>query len=279
MISTLDELSRLLTTAFAITSLLSMGLSLTVSQIIEPLLNLRRVLLALVASFVVVPAVAFALASILPLELDQRIALVLFAMVAGSPLVPKLTEIAKGDVPFAVGLVAVLVASTLIYVSVVLPPLLPDAHVDTLAIAQPLFLQLLLPLFFGLLVRARSEEEAGWLQPIAAEIASTSLTFLLVITLLQHIGTVLGLLLSWAFVAILLLIAVALVVGYLLGGPERGGRVALALGTGQRNYAAALVLGAGSFANRPEVLVVVAAASVVSLFVMLLLAGELGRRA
>ena len=279
MISTLAELASLITAAFAITSLLSMGLSLTVSQVIGPLRNLRRVLLALVANFVIVPVVAFALATILPMDLDQRIALVLFAMVAGSPLAPKLTQIAKGDVPFAVGMVAVLVVSTLVYVSVVLPPLLPDAHVDTLAIAQPLFLQMLLPLLFGLLVRARNEEEARWLQPIVAEIASTSLTFLLVVMLLQHIGTVLGILFSWAFVAILLLIAIALAIGYLFGGPERGGRVALALGTGQRSYAAALVLSAGSFAHRPDVLVMVAGASVASLFIMILLAGELGRRA
>ena len=44
---------------FILTSMLAMGLSLTVKQIIDPLRNIRVVLLALLANFVLVPALAY----------------------------------------------------------------------------------------------------------------------------------------------------------------------------------------------------------------------------
>jgi len=48
--------------------MLSMGLSLTVSQIIQPLRIIRLVIMALAANFVVLPAAAFALSRIIPKE-------------------------------------------------------------------------------------------------------------------------------------------------------------------------------------------------------------------
>jgi predicted Na+-dependent transporter len=53
----------------------------------------------------------------------------------------------------------------------------------------------------------------------------------------------------------------------------------LAVGTGQRNYAAALTIATGSFADRPTVLVLLLAASLISMIVIMLIAGEMGKRA
>jgi predicted Na+-dependent transporter len=69
-----------------------------------------------------------------------------------------------------------------------------------------------------------------------------------------------------------------LVAGYLLGGPEAKTRRALAIGTGQRNFAAAFVIGVGNFADRPTVIVMLLAASLISIVIVMLVAGELGRR-
>ena len=43
---------------FVITSMLAMGLNLTVKQIVEPLRNTRLVILALIANFILVPILA-----------------------------------------------------------------------------------------------------------------------------------------------------------------------------------------------------------------------------
>src|SRR5215217_6860740 len=65
--------------------MLSMGLSLTVSQIIQPLRSTRLVIMALAANLVVVPAAAFALSRIIPLEEDVQIGLLLLGTAAGAP--------------------------------------------------------------------------------------------------------------------------------------------------------------------------------------------------
>lgn len=62
--------------------------------------------------------------------------------------------------------------------------------------------------------------------------------------------------------------------GYYLGGPDVGTRRTLALSTGQRNLAAAFVIATGSFADRPNVLVFLAAAGLIALVVALPVAGQ-----
>jgi bile acid:Na+ symporter, BASS family len=278
MAELLTDLSNVFTLAFAVTSMFSMGLSLTMSQISGPLRDVRLVAMALVSNFVIVPAAAFLLSRFIPLEQDLQIGLLLFGAVAGAPLVPKLAQMAGGNVPFAVGLVVLLVVATVIYLPIVLPLLLPGVQVDALTVAGPLVLQLLVPLGVGLFVKARYQECAEWLQPNMAQIANTSLALMLVLLLVLNLGDVLSLVGSGAFLAVLLLLAIALVAGYLLGGPDPGTRRVMALGTGQRNFAAAFVIGTGNFGDRPEVLVMVAAASLVSMPIMLPVAGEFGKR-
>jgi BASS family bile acid:Na+ symporter len=63
-----STLQNLLTFAFVLTSMLSMELSLTVSQIIQPLRIIRLVIMALAANFLDLPAAAFALSRIIPKE-------------------------------------------------------------------------------------------------------------------------------------------------------------------------------------------------------------------
>ena len=72
-----------------------MGLSLTLTQIIRPLRNLRFVMIALLANFALVPIVAYIL--IWGFSLDESLAsgLLLVSLAAGAPGLPKLTELAK----------------------------------------------------------------------------------------------------------------------------------------------------------------------------------------
>jgi BASS family bile acid:Na+ symporter len=62
-----------------------MGLSLTVPQILQHLHNARLVLMALVANFVVVPAAAFVLSRVIPMEQALQIGLLLIGTAAGAP--------------------------------------------------------------------------------------------------------------------------------------------------------------------------------------------------
>lgn len=53
---------------FVVSSMLAMGMSLTMAQILQPLKNARLVLLALLANFVLVPLLAWLITLVIPLE-------------------------------------------------------------------------------------------------------------------------------------------------------------------------------------------------------------------
>ena len=107
-----------------------MGAGLTVPQIFEPLRNARLVVLALLANFVLMPLGAFALAKVLWLDEPLGIGLLLLGCAAGAPFLPKLAELAKGNLAFAVGAMVLLIGRRNWLPPIVLPLLLPGVTVD-----------------------------------------------------------------------------------------------------------------------------------------------------
>jgi len=105
----LESLATLSVLVFVVTSMLAMGLSLTVAQIVEPLQDLRLVGKALLANFVLVPLIAYVILLVIPLTEAQSIGRILLATAAGAPFLPKLVEVAKGNVAFGVGLMGLLI--------------------------------------------------------------------------------------------------------------------------------------------------------------------------
>ena len=208
----------------------------------------------------------------------MQIGLILFGSAAGAPFLPKLAQIAKANVAFAVGLMTVLMVATVIYLPLCCRCSCLGVSVNAGQIALSLILEMLLPLGIGLLVKARYEDAAAALLHPMTQISNISLALLLVLMLGLNIGNVLGLLGSGAIIGIVLLVVVAAASGYLLGGPSDDTRRVLALGTGQRNLAATFVIATGNFADRPNVLVLLAAAGLVGMILVMPLAAEFGKR-
>jgi predicted Na+-dependent transporter len=278
-LSVLQTLQNLFTLCFVVTSMLGMGLSLRVAQILEPLRNTRLVILSLVVNFVVVPAVAFTLSRVIPLDQEVQIGLLLIGTAAGAPFLPKLAQIAKADVAFAVGLMTILMLVTIVYLPIVLPLLLPGIEVDALQIALSLLVTMLLPLVVGLFVKARYDHAAHALQPVMAQISTVSLALLLVLMLALNFQNVLALFGTGAVAATLVFVVVSVLAGYFSGGPGVNTKRVLALGTGQRNLSAAFIIATGNFGDEPNVLVFVAAAGLVGMVLLFPTAGEFGKRA
>src|SRR4029077_5323805 len=86
--------------AFVLSSMLAMGLGLTVSQIIAPLRNARLVVLSLLVNFVLMPLGAVGLAALLRLDQPLGVGLLLLGLAAGAPFLPKLAQIARGNLAF-----------------------------------------------------------------------------------------------------------------------------------------------------------------------------------
>jgi BASS family bile acid:Na+ symporter len=265
------------TLSFVVSSMLAMGAGLTVPQIFEPLRNARLVVLALLANFVLMPLGAFALAKVLWLDEPLGIGLLLLGCAAGAPFLPKLAELAKGNVAFAVGAMVLLMAVTVGYLPIVLPLLLPGVTVDPWKIARSLVLLMLLPLAAGLALKARYEVLARRVKPVLDKISNVSLILLALLITAANLDKVLQVFGTRGILAGLLFIAWGFGTGWLLGGPDADSRRVMALGTGQRNIAAALVVASQSFSD-PKVVVMVIVVAIAGFIILMPLARALANR-
>jgi BASS family bile acid:Na+ symporter len=263
--------------SFVVSSMLAMGAGLTVTRIIEPLRNVRLVLLALFANFVLMPLGAVALARVLRLEEPFGVGLLLLGCAAGAPFLPKLAEIAKGNLPFAVGVMVLLMVVTVGYLPSVLPLLLPGVTVDPWQIGRSLILLMLLPLAAGLALRWYFEGLAARVKPALDAISNVSLILLVLLIAAANIDKVLQVFGTFGILAGLLFIALGVGIGWLLGGPAADTKRVMALGTGQRNIAAALVVANQSF-DDPKVVVMVIVVAIIGLIILMPLSRALAKR-
>jgi BASS family bile acid:Na+ symporter len=124
----MELLSKAATVAmliWVVFSMLAMGTGLTLARITERLRNVRLVLLALLANFVLMPIGAEALAKVLRLDEPVEVGLLLLGCAAGGPFLPTFAERAKGDLAFAVSTMVLLMVVTVGYLPIVLPLLFP----------------------------------------------------------------------------------------------------------------------------------------------------------
>jgi BASS family bile acid:Na+ symporter len=276
----MDLLSKAATVAmlsFVVSSMLAMGSGLSVAQIIKPLRNARLVALALLANFVLMPLGAFALAKGLWLDEAFGIGLLLLGCAAGAPFLPKLAELAKGDLAFAVAAMVLLMVVTVGYLPIALPLMLAGVTVDPWNIARSLILLMLLPLVAGLFLKARYEELASRVKPVLDWLSNISLILLVLLITAANIDKVLQVFGTRAILAAVLFIALGFGIGWLLGAPEADTRRVMALGTSQRNIAAALVVASQSFSD-PKVVVMVIVVAIVGLIILIPLSRALANR-
>ena len=87
---------------FVVSSMLAVGLSLTVGQILAPLPNARLVILSLMANFVLMPLAALLIARSLQLDQPLAVALLRQGEAARAPFLIKGTACRRRVLPHAV---------------------------------------------------------------------------------------------------------------------------------------------------------------------------------
>jgi predicted Na+-dependent transporter len=274
---TLETITTVGMLVFIVAGMAAMGLALTVARIVEPLRQPRLVVGLLVSNFVVVPIAAVLAARVLPMEEPAANAIILIGCAAGAPFLPKLAQLAKGDAGLAVGAMVLLMVVTIAYAPIVVPLLIEGASVDPFEIAQSLVVLMLIPLAIGLFVRARYVDLADdWVGKMSR---ASSMGLLLGIggailvswrSILESIG-------SWIFIAAAIVLVIALGAGWLAAlGRSTGDRSVAALATAQRNIAAAIVV---AVSIGGDTLVYALVGALLIPVVLIVLAGEMGRRA
>jgi BASS family bile acid:Na+ symporter len=271
VIEILHHIAKLSVLVFVVTSMVTVGLSLKLREVLAPLRKVRLVLLALGANFLLAPLLAYLLTLVIPMSPSHAVALLLLGSAAGAPFLPKLAELARGDLAFSVTLMILLMVASTLFLPLALPLLIPGLQADLWGIAQPLIVQMILPLAAGLLIRGRFERFAAGLKNVLGKVCNVSLVLLTLLLIGLNVEALLGTIGSGAVLASILFVGLAFASGFLLGGPEAGTRRVLGLGTGQRNIAAALLIATNSFSD-PQVITMLLVETIVGLILFLIAA-------
>jgi BASS family bile acid:Na+ symporter len=261
---------------FVVASMMSTGASLVVSQIVTPLRNARLVARVLLANFILMPLAAWILAKALWLDEPLAVGLLLLGCAAGAPFLPKLVELAKSNLAFAVGATVLLTIVSVGYLPLILPLLLPGVTVDSKKIVVALVVLMLLPLGVGLALRAGYPTLATRAKPALVWISNVTLVLLLLLILVVNFNNVLQLFGTRGILAALLFIAAGFAIGWCLAGSDADTRPVMALGTSSRNFAAALVVANQSFSD-PNVAVIIIVVAIAGFVILIPLSRALAR--
>ena len=250
---------------FLVTAMMSLGLDMTIKQLIEPLRNRRLVIMSLLTSAVAVPLIAIILIRLIPMEQALAMGLVLYALSAGTEGGPKFVQLINGNTPFAFGLLAVLLIVTVIFLPLVINVAVPGAEVSIGEVVPKMLLLVALPIGLGMLVNAQLTDLAERINPAVHRLSMIFLALAFILIIYVNIEAIVSLP-STALLAGLLLFALSCGAGYAAGGPAVENRKALAIMTFARNGSISMLLAGQVFSDEPQVLVMVtmmAAGSVV----------------
>jgi BASS family bile acid:Na+ symporter len=271
IIPILDKIAFL---AFVVATMFGTGLKLTVQQIWQPLRNIRLVVLSLFTNFVLVPLFVYLLLQVIPVNEPVKDGLIIMALASGPPALPKLAQIVKGNLAFSTGLMMMLMLGTVFYMPMVLPLVLEGVEVNSWDIAKPLIVMMIIPLVIGLLIKAKYEDIALNLQTITFKISNFGLLLGLGVRLIVHFNEIIILLKTGVIFICAIFIIFSFTVGYLLGGPGIDTQRVLGVGTAQRNFAAALLIGTSNF-DDPNVISVIMVTSLLMMVSVLILGKKL----
>ncbi len=262
---------------FVIGSMVTLGLGLTISQIIEPFKNIKMVILSLIANFIIVPLFAFGLLWAFAVPEGIRIGILLLSIGGGAPFIPKIVELAKCNVAGAVGLMLLLLIVTIFFMPVAVPMIFAGASVSSWAIAKSLILSMLVPLILALFIKARFSDIAGRMQPVTAKLTNITVLIMIIAVLFLYTKTIISH--ADQLPIILLFFLGAMGIGYCTGGKNRDARIILSVGTGLRNPPVAILVASQNFPSEPMAAMTPLLVIIIGLSILIPLASKIGKKA
>jgi BASS family bile acid:Na+ symporter len=243
-----DEVAIRLLTSLSLAALLfGVGLRLDVAHVLEPLRMGWRLWWIAVANFVFVPVLASGLILAFEVPLAPAVAILLLAASPFAPVVPVFARLTRSDLGIAAGLTAFFP-----FLSAFLTPLvcglmlraLPGAgelHFSVWTVLAALMITITLPLLAGVAARRLWPTRSRMLiRPIdtVGEIAGAlSLAFVTFVEIESVVAT------GWRpLLTMGVLSEISLLMGYALAGGGAARRQVIALGTGNRNIALAILV-------------------------------------
>jgi BASS family bile acid:Na+ symporter len=266
-------LVNLLTIAGLIAIMLSMGFTVKIADVAKSMREPRLVINGVLANFVLAPAATAVLLYLFKANPMVSAGFLILAVCPGAPLGPPFTAVAKGDVAYATAQMVILAGLSALLspalLSLMLPRLFPagDLQIDYLVIVRTLLVSQILPLGIGLSIHHLAPRLTSRIVKPVGLVGNLLLVCVVGLVLVQQYES-LASIRPRGWMAMAILLAATIGMGWVCGGPSQATRKALAVTTGVRNAAVALVIVSSNFVDTAAVTAVIAYA-LVSIFATL----------
>jgi predicted Na+-dependent transporter len=261
-------------------TVLSLGMSFTVGQLVSPLRRVWLVVAMVVLNALVIPAVAWGIAKASPMNSQYVPGLVLATLGAGSAASLKAAQLARrADLPLAVSLAVVLQLVNIVAVPLWAGKVVTGASISAWDIVKSLLALVLLPLVVGLFIRARYTDHATSWQPELVKAANLALVIAMATGIAANWSTIVSLFGSWVSATAIAIVIVAGVLGLLLGGKNAEVRTTTGLVSSFRFGSLGLVIIGTQLHGNPSYLGPAIVFALVDFILPIALAIEIGHRA
>ncbi len=240
--------------------LLGVGLRTPFGAVFSVAQQYHLVLRGLVANFVVVPFVFALVLQGLPLGSDVIIGLLVLAAVPVASAAPPFVGLAKGDLPYAVGLMLIVaflcVPITPLILALCLPPSEAGLEIDLWKIIQTLLTAQLIPLSVGMTIQHVRQRWAEKLLQFVPKLALIGIVLSLTLIAAMQAQQIVGLGVLPHLAALLSILVCLLIGNVMMKGAAAEMRRSLAISTAIRNVAVALLIVGTNFPGTSAVTIV-----------------------
>lgn len=257
---------------------LSIGLE-TSSRALKAAIRRPTLVLVILANLILVPGAGLAVVGLVPLSPDSEIGVLLCTMCAAGPFALKATQLARGDLAWALSLTVLLLV-----LNVLSLPLWTGLVFDQSVSVRPgdlfgaMVVLILLPTAIGAFLRKkRASQSEAWARP-ATTVSNLTLVAAIVVGVVGNMSQLADALTSRVLIVAVLILVAAGVIGLALPSPAEVRR-ASTLVTLNRATSVALLVVAQSFPERGEVLTAAIVFGLVQTIFALGVALTWGRRA
>ncbi len=263
-----------------IATVMSLGMSFTVAQVVAPLRRWVLVVLMVVVNCLLIPAAAWGLFTAFGIKAAYVTGATLAALGAAGPSGLKAAQLSKrADMALAVSVVIVMQLVNLAAVPLWAGQLVTGASISGATILKNLLLLVLLPLAIGLVIRWRYADHASSWQPELVKVANLALGLALIAGLAVNWSTIVSMFGSRVLLAALIVAVVSVTAGLLIGGKDATSRASTGLVSGMRFGSLGLIIIGTQLHGNPSYLGPAIVFVFVDMLVVIFLAVEMGRRA
>jgi predicted Na+-dependent transporter len=257
----------------------SLGMTYTVGELTVPLRRVWLVALVVAVNAVALPAAAWGICEALPLSDPDVAGVTLAAIGAGSAAALKGAQLSgRADLALAVAIVVVLQLVNILAVPFWAGEVVSGASLSGGQIVGNLVVLVLGPLAVGLAIRARYATHAESWKDDLVKVANLALVVALVAGISVNWDTIVSLLGDWVLLASVLIVAVSLLAGRLIGGRDPKTATTTTLVSGFRFGSLGLIIIGTQLDGKAEYLGPAIVFTLAGFLLPVLLSVELGRR-